>query len=94
MREFIFYVLLCFLILHFSYFFYSYLKNNYTTKKIKCLGQYQNERYLDILRELKKKRHSEQEISVENTHRNGNYISNKDKNQIETSLYQYVESVI
>ena len=32
------------------------MKKNYTTKKIKCLGQYQNDKYLDILHELKHKR--------------------------------------
>lgn len=95
MLEVILYFLLSFLFLHFINSFYSYLKKNYTTKKIKCLGQYQNKKYLDILNELKQKRcfEKKQFIQPEIEMETENYISKKDKNQMENSLYHYVKSI-
>lgn len=36
-----------------SHLTYNYLSNTFTTKRIRYLGQFQNEKYLEIINELK-----------------------------------------
>ena len=75
------------MLLRFLHLFFIYLKTNYTTKKIKCLGQFENKRYLEILTELQKNK------PIIITKENANYITNEDKIRIQDSLYQYVKTV-
>lgn len=95
--EFIFYSILCLITLRILHLFYNYIKNNYTTKRVKCIGKYQNERYLDILHQLKETKSSTLSSLLnkdENKKEDDHFISKKDKHQIQDSLYQFVKSNI
>jgi CRISPR/Cas system CSM-associated protein Csm4 (group 5 of RAMP superfamily) len=53
--NFIYYIITSIVIVICSHFIYNYLRDTYTTKRIRYLGQSQNEKYLEIINELKKK---------------------------------------
>ena len=94
MLEFISYSILFIMLLRFLHLFYIYLKTNYTTKKLKCLGQFENERYLEILNELQNNKQNDIMISDKDNYiTNDNYITKEDKIEMEDSLYQYVKTV-
>lgn len=88
MLEFLFYSIISLLSLRFLHLFYNYLKNNYTTKKVKCLGKFENEKYLEILNELKNKK--QKNVKIKNDE---DYVSKEDKIRIEDSLFEYVKTV-
>ena len=88
MLEFLFYSIISLLLLRFLHLFYNYLKNNYTTKKVKCLGKFENEKYLEILNELKNNK--QKNVKINNDE---DYVSKEDKIRIEDSLFEYVKTV-
>ena len=67
---------------------YNYLKDNYSTKKVKYLGRFQNEKYKEILNELRNKH--EPEIIEEDQ----DYIPDFEERKLEQSLLNYVQSSI
>ena len=90
MIELICYSLLCLIIMRILHLCYCFLKTNYTTKKIKCSKQFQDENYLAILNELKNtsKRLRRPSYLIDEVTNTG-YIPNHTD-----SLYQYAESVL
>jgi predicted ATP-binding protein involved in virulence len=52
----------------------------YTIKKVKYLGRFENQKYQEILHELKKN--------------NNDFLSNFDKNEMEKELLDYVKILI
>lgn len=60
----------------YSHFIYNYLRDTYTTKRVRYLGQFQNEKYSEIINELKKK----QEIQ-ENNNKNNDENNDINKNE-------------
>ena len=63
--------------------FYYYLKDNYTIKKIKYLGQFQNEKYQEIINELKNQ--SPKLLS--------SYISMDEKETLKEYLFDYMKTI-
>ena len=77
----IYYVFISVIIILFFHFFYNYLKDNYTTKKIRYLGQFQNEKYQEIINELKNIQ--KPDIAT---------ITSTEKQQLEQALHNFVNS--
>ena len=78
------YILFSIMIMVAIHFFYNFLKDNLTTKKVRYLGQFQNEKYQELLNELKNKEINE-EIK-ENKEENNDFISSIDKAEMQKSL--------
>lgn len=75
---FILYVLYSIIIILGLHFGYNYLIDNYTIKKIKYLGRFENQKYQEILHELK-------------NNNNNDFLSNFDKNEMEKELLDLIE---
>lgn len=70
------------------HYMYDFIKNNYTKKKIRYLGQFQNTKYQEILHELKNR---EKENKIINIHENNHdYISSIEKDEMEQSLLNLI----
>jgi hypothetical protein len=61
--------------LHFGY---NYLIEYFTIKKVKYLGRFENQKYQEILHELK-------------NNNNNDFLSNFDKNEMEKELLDLIE---
>lgn len=73
---FILYVLYSIIIILGLHFSYNYLIEYFTIKKVKYLGRFENQKYQEILLELKNK--------------NNDFLSNFDKSEMEKELLDLV----
>jgi hypothetical protein len=78
---FILYVLYSIIIILGLHFGYNYLIDNYTIKKIKYLGRFENQKYQEILQELKNKDEKNDK----------DFFSNFDKNEMENDLLNLIK---
>jgi hypothetical protein len=70
------------------HYLYDFIKGNYTKKKIRYLGQFQNTKYQEILNELKNREIGNKLINIdENNH---DFISSIEKDEMEQSLLNLI----
>ena len=75
------YTIFSIIIMVFVHFVYNFLKDNYTTKKVRFLGKFQNEKYQEILNEL----------NVKEEPHNSEFISSLEKKEMQKSLLDYMQ---
>ena len=84
--EFALYIIFSIIIMVFVHYIYNYLKKHSTTKKNRYLGQFQNTKYQEILIELQNRK-NEDIITDENN----DFISSKEKEEMQQSLLNLIQ---
>lgn len=82
------YIIFSIVIMVSIHYVYNFLKDNFTIKKIRYLGKFQNEKYQEILNELKNQDTKDEPVN------NNDFVSSYDKEEMQESLLSYMQQSI